>query len=83
MRSASSPPVDRHRFLLEVWLEPRAVTTPLPRLRGRIRQLRDGDPGRGVASIQDVDEYVRGAFESAFESVFEAAGADVRWEVEP
>jgi hypothetical protein len=75
MCSASSPSVDRHRFLLELWLEPRAVTTRVLRLRGRIRDLRDGETGRGVASIQDVDEFIHEAFE--------AAGADVRWEIEP
>lgn len=71
MPSATSPPVDRRRFLLELWLEPRAVTTRGPRLRGRITELRDGDQGRGVASIQDVEEYIRAAF----------AGAE--WEIEP
>jgi hypothetical protein len=75
MRSASSQPVDRHRFLLELWLEPRAVATRVLRLRGRIRELRDGDTSRSVASIQDVDEFIH--------SAFEAAGADVRWEIEP
>jgi hypothetical protein len=79
MRSASSPPVDRRRFLLELWLEPRAVTTRDRRLRGRIKELRDDDTGRGVASLQDIDEYIH----SVFASAFEAAGADVRWEIEP
>jgi hypothetical protein len=43
-------------------------------LRGRIKERRDGDAGRSVASIQDADEFVRDAFE--------AAGTDVRWEFE-
>ena len=47
-------------------------------LRGRIRELRDGDPGRGVASIRDVDEFIRDAFEAD-----SADGTDVRWETEP
>jgi hypothetical protein len=45
------------------------------RIRGRIKELRTGEnpPERSVASIQDVDEFIRDSFETG--------DADVRWEI--
>jgi hypothetical protein len=39
MGSRLRRPVDRHRFLLELWLEPRELATRILQLRGRIREL--------------------------------------------
>ncbi|MCD4536384.1 hypothetical protein LRP67_20010 [Nocardioides sp. cx-169] len=83
-------PVEKHRFLLELWAEPREVASRLLRLRGRIRhlpspppdpppdqlpdQLPDGDC-RGVAGLADVDALVR--------DTFAEDGLRVEWEAEP
>lgn len=51
------------------------MTTRVLRIRGRIKELRAGEnpPERSVASIQDVDEFIRDSFETG--------DADVRWEI--
>jgi hypothetical protein len=68
-------PGEKRRFLLELWLEPRAVVSHLFRLRGVIRELAsDRRPG-SIGELRDVDEFVQ--------STFAGPDREVRWETEP
>lgn len=51
----------KHRFLIELWLEPREVATKLLRLRGRMRDLAT-DTQQAVAGIDDVNSFIHDSF---------------------
>lgn len=58
MAVAPEPPVVKHRFLLELWLEPRQVATRIRRIRGRIQDLTTRRTS-SVGGLRDVDEFIQ------------------------
>jgi len=77
-----APLVGTRRFLLELWLEPRELTSALRRLRGRVSELPpagtagSAGPARGVAGIEDLDDFLHEAFADDDQP-------SPRWEAEP
>lgn len=67
-------PGEKRRFLLELWLEPRAAVSHLFRVRGRMRDL-DSDADCSVGGLGDVEEFIQRSFA--------APDREVRWETEP
>lgn len=64
---------DKHRFLLELWLEPREFATRVLRLRGRMHNLTT-DTDRSVAGISDIDGFIRESFTAGTEEQIGWAG---------
>jgi len=48
----------KHRFLLELWLEPREVATRIRRLRGRIQDLTTRRTA-SIGGLRDVDAFIQ------------------------
>ena len=67
-------PGEKRRFLLELWLEPRAAVSQLFRVRGRMHDL-ETNADRSVGGLGDVEEFIQ--------SSFAAPDREVRWEAEP
>lgn len=66
-------PGEKRRFLLELWLEPRALVSHLFRLRGRMRDL-GSESQCSVGALGDVDEFIRASFATP--------DREVRWETD-
>ena len=64
-----------YRFLLEVWVEAREVSTLPKRVRARVRDLEQGK-ARYVGSVAEIEEIVN-------ERLDEAGLLPRRWEREP
>ncbi|MDI6911063.1 hypothetical protein [Nocardioides sp.] len=72
MAFAPNQPVIKHRFHLELWLEPREVATRIRRLRGRILDVRTRRT-HSVGGLADVDAFIK-------ESVAALEDVEVDWE---
>ena len=69
--------VIRHRFLLELWVEPREVAARVRRLRGRIQDLATRRTG-SIGGLRDVNAFILGSVGATDDE----AEDDVEWETE-
>ncbi len=69
--------VIKHRFLLELWVEPREVAARVRRLRGRIQDLATRRTG-SIGGLRDVNAFILGSVGATDDE----AEDDVEWETE-
>jgi hypothetical protein len=69
--------VIKHRFLLELWLEPREVAARVRRLRGRIQDLATRRTG-SIGGLRDVNAFILGTVVATDDEDED----DVEWETE-
>ena len=67
--------VIKHRFLLELWVEPREVAARVRRLRGRIQDVATRRTG-SIGGLRDVNAFILGSVSATDDE------DDVEWETE-
>jgi hypothetical protein len=67
--------VIKHRFLLELWVEPREVAARVRRLRGRIQDVATRRTG-SIGGLRDVNAFILGSVAATGDE------EDVEWETD-